>query len=304
MGKPIRFMKNQGRDIEGAMTIKETFEKKKPAISFEIFPPKRDTTLANIDETLEILSALHPDFISVTFGAGGSSTNNKTIAIAKKIKNTYGITPIVHMTCLNYTKNEILSFLEELKQDDIHNVLALRGDKNPQFEPKKEFNYATDLVKFIRENGEFEISGACYPECHPDSKTVVDDLIHLREKVDAGATHLISQLFFDNELFYEFEEKARIAGIKVPIEAGIMPVINKAQIERMVSICGASLPEKFRCILDKYENNKEALFDVGIIYAVNQIVDLIAHGVDGIHIYTMNNPIVAKRIYDEIKNLI
>jgi methylenetetrahydrofolate reductase (NADPH) len=286
------------------MTIKSTFENKKPVISFEIFPPKRDTTLSSIDETLEILSTLHPDFISVTFGAGGSSTNNKTIEIAKKIKNKYGLTPIVHLTCMNYTKEEIRSFLEELKKDDIHNIMALRGDKSPKFEPKNEFNYATDLVKFINENGEFEVSAACYPECHPDSKNVVDDLLHLREKVDAGAIHLISQLFFDNELFYEFEKKARIAGIKVPIEAGIMPVINKKQIERMVTLCGASLPEKFRCTLDKYENNKEALFDVGIIYAVNQVADLIAHGVDGIHIYTMNNPIVAKRIYDEIKNLI
>jgi methylenetetrahydrofolate reductase (NADPH) len=286
------------------MTINETFKKKKPVISFEIFPPKRDTTLANIDETLNILSTLHPDFISVTFGAGGSSTNNKTIAIARKIKDTYGITPIVHMTCMNYTKKEMLSFLQELKQDDIHNILALRGDHNPKFEPKKEFNYASDLVAFIRENGDFEVSGACYPECHPDSENIVDDLKYLRKKVDAGATHLISQLFFDNELFYEFEEKARIAGIEVPIEAGIMPVINKAQIERMVSMCGASLPEKFQCILDKYEDNKDALFDVGIIYAVNQIADLIAHGVDGIHIYTMNNPIVAKRICEEIKNLI
>lgn len=286
------------------MKIENKVKNKKPIISFEIFPPKRETTLSNIDETLNILSALNPDFISVTFGAGGSSTNNKTIEIAKTIKNKYGITPIVHLTCLNYTKEEIRSFLEELKKNDLHNILALRGDKNPDVEPKKEFNHASDLVKFICEYGGFEVSGACYPEGHPESKNMIEELANLRKKVDAGATHLISQLFFDNDLFYDFVEKARIAGIKVPIEAGIMPVINKAQIERMVSLCGASLPEKFRCILDKYEDNKDALFDVGIIYAVNQIADLIAHGVDGIHIYTMNNPIVAKRIHDEIKNLI
>lgn len=286
------------------MTIKETFKKKKPVISFEIFPPKRETTLAGIDETLKILSTLNPDFISVTFGAGGTSVNNKTIEIAKKIKDDYGITPIVHLTCLNYTKNEIKEFLDEIKKDDLHNIMALRGDVNPKIKPKDDFHYATDLVRFINEESEMEISAACYPETHPDSENMIDEMRHLKEKVDAGASHLISQLFFDNEMFYSFEEKARIAGIDVPIEAGIMPVINKAQIERMVTLCGASLPEKFRCILDKYEDDKEALFDVGIIYAVNQIADLIAHGVDGIHIYTMNNPVVAKRICDEIKNLI
>jgi methylenetetrahydrofolate reductase (NADPH) len=286
------------------MTIKETFEQKKPVISFEIFPPKRETTLAGIDETLQILSTLNPDFISVTFGAGGTSVNNKTIEIAKKIKDDYGITPIVHLTCLNYTKNEIKEFIDEIKKDDLHNIMALRGDVNPKIEPKDDFHYATDLVRFINEESEMEISAACYPETHPDSENMIDEMRHLKEKVDAGASHLISQLFFDNEMFYSFEEKARIAGIDVPIEAGIMPVINKAQIERMVTLCGASLPEKFRCILDKYEDDKEALFDVGIIYAVNQIADLIAHGVDGIHIYTMNNPVVAKRICDEIKNLI
>lgn len=286
------------------MTIKETFKQKKPVISFEIFPPKRDTTLAGIDETLKILSTLNPDFISVTFGAGGTSVNNKTIEIAKKIKQEHGITPIVHLTCLNYTKVEIKEFLEATSKEDIHNIMALRGDINPNVEPKDEFHHASDLVKFISEESDMEISAACYPECHPDSENMIDEIRHLKEKVDAGATHLISQLFFDNELFYEFEEKARIAGIEVPIEAGIMPVINKAQIERIVNLCGASLPEKFRCILDKYEDNKEALFDIGIIYAVNQIADLIAHGVDGIHIYTMNNPVVAKRICDEIKNLI
>ncbi len=286
------------------MKMKDVFEKKKPVISFEIFPPKRETTLSKIDETLEILSTLNPDFISVTFGAGGSSTNNQTIEIAKKIKDQYGITPIVHMTCLNYSKAEIKSFLQELKADDLHHILALRGDKNPNYETKDDFHHASDLVQFIKENGNFEISGACYPEGHTEAQNMIDEFRYLRQKVDAGAEHLISQLFFDNELFYDFVEKARIAGIQVPIEAGIMPVINKAQIERMVSLCGASLPEKFQCVLEKYEDNPEALFDVGIIYAVNQIADLIAHGVDGIHIYTMNNPVVAKRICEEIKNLI
>jgi len=286
------------------MKIETIFQKKKPVISFEIFPPKREAALTSIDETLKVLSKLNPDFISVTFGAGGSVTGSMTVALAKKIKNEYGITPIVHLTCLNYTKAEILSILQELKENDIQNILALRGDKSPTYEEKNEFKHATDLVEFIRENGNFSISGALYPERHLESKNVIDDITHLKEKVDMGASHLISQLFFDNDLYYKFMEKARIAGIKVPIEAGIMPVINKAQIERMVTLCGASLPEKFQRILQKFEHNKEALFDAGMVYAVNQIVDLIAHDVDGIHIYTMNNPLVAKKICDGIEHLI
>lgn len=286
------------------MKVESIFREKRPVISFEIFPPKRDTELKNIDGTLEILSRLNPDFISVTFGAGGSATNNKTIALAKKIKNQYGITPIVHLTCLNYSKSEIDEILSELNQNGIENVLALRGDRNPDIETKKEFHYATDLVKYIKAHGNFDVSGACYPEGHLEAENMVADIHHLREKVDAGASHLISQLFFDNNMFYSFQEKAKLAGINVPIEAGIMPVINKAQIERMVNLCGASLPEKFRRIMDKYENDKEALFDAGMAYAVNQIVDLLAHDVDGIHIYTMNNTRVAEEICKRIEHLI
>lgn len=286
------------------MKVESIFQEKRPVISFEIFPPKRDTELKNIDGTLEILSRLNPDFISVTFGAGGSATNNKTVALAKKIKDEYGITPIVHLTCLNYSKSEIDEILSELNKNGIENILALRGDRNPDIEPKKEFHYATDLVKYIKSHGDFDVSGACYPEGHLEAESMIADIHHLREKVDAGASHLISQLFFDNNAFYSFQEKAKLAGINVPIEAGIMPVINKAQIERMVNLCGASLPEKFRRIMDKYENDKEALFDAGMAYAVNQIVDLLAHDVDGIHIYTMNNTKVAEEICKRIEHLI
>lgn len=286
------------------MRIEDKFNNKKPVISFEIFPPKRDTTLKSIDETLEILSSLNPDFISVTFGAGGSSTNNKTIELAKKIKNEYNIEPLVHLTCLNYSKSEITYILDELRSNNINNILALRGDRNPNIEPKKEFHYACDLVEYIKENTDISVSGACYPECHLESKNRIEDIHYLKNKVDKGVSTLISQLFFDNNIFYSFLENTKLAGINVPIEAGIMPVINKAQIERMVSLCGATLPDKFKCILNKYADNNEALFDAGMAYAINQIVDLLAHNVDGIHIYTMNNPKVAKRISDGIKNLI
>ena len=286
------------------MKIESKFQKKKPVLSFEIFPPKRDKAIQNIDETLAILSELNPDFISVTFGAGGSHTDNQTVELAKRIKQQYGIDPLVHLTCLNSSKFEICELLEELKEAEIDSILALRGDKNPAVEEKQDFRYASDLVKFIRQYGDFSISGACYPECHTESKNKIEDIAYLKEKVDSGVQHLISQLFFDNNAFYSFQEHIQIAGMHVPVEAGIMPVINKAQIERMVTLCGASLPEKFSRVMLKYEDNKEALFDAGMAYAINQIVDLLAHDVDGIHIYTMNNPIVAKRICDGIKNLI
>lgn len=286
------------------MKINTLFEKKKPVISFEIFPPKRDTTIKSIDKTLEILSELKPDFISVTFGAGGSLTNNLTIEIADKIKNKYHIEPLVHLTCINHTKEEINTILMKLHDIGIMNILALRGDRNPDIKPKEDFTYASDLIKFINSYKDFSVSGACYPEGHIETPDIVTDIKNLKKKVESGASHLISQLFFDNNIFYSFREKLKIADINVPVEAGIMPVVNKAQIERMVSLCGASLPDKFIRIMNKYENNKEALFDAGMIYAVNQIVDLLANDVDGIHIYTMNNPIVAERICGSIKNLV
>lgn len=276
----------------------------KPVLSFEIFPPKKEAALQNIDETLSMLCDLKPDFISVTFGAGGSTVDNKTVEIAKKIKGEYGIEPLVHLTCLHYGKKEIEEILKQLEDAGIENVLALRGDVNPDIPVKDDFKYANELVEFIKSKGNFSVSGACYPETHLEAPDAITDIRNLKRKVDAGAEHLVSQLFFDNEVFYQFYEKTRIAGISAPVDAGVMPVTNRAQIERMVNMCGASLPPKFQRVLQKYENNKEALFDAGMAYTINQIVDLIAHEVDGVHIYTMNNPVVAKRICDGIRNLV
>ena len=290
------------------MRVTEIFEAKKregkPVLSFEIFPPKKEEALKNIDATLERLCDLHPDFISVTFGAGGSAVDNQTVELAKKIKNRYGVEPIVHLTCLHYNKKEISTILDQLKENDIENVLALRGDVNPKVPMKHDFKYADELTAYIKAYGDFHISGACYPETHLEAPDAITDIRNLKKKVDAGVTHLVSQLFFDNDAFYRFYEKTRIAGIDVPVEAGIMPVTNRAQIERMVNICGACLPQKFERILHKYDKDKEALFDAGMAYAINQIVDLISNDVDGIHIFTMNNPRVAGRICDGIKNLI
>lgn len=290
------------------MKIPAIFEAKKmenkPVLSFEIFPPKKEAALQNIDETLSMLCDLKPDFISVTFGAGGSTVDNKTVEIAKKIKGEYGIEPLVHLTCLHYGKKEIEEILKQLEDAGIENVLALRGDVNPDIPVKDDFKYANELVEFIKSNGNFSVSGACYPETHLEAPDAITDIRNLKRKADAGAEHLVSQLFFDNEVFYQFYEKTRIAGISAPVDAGVMPVTNRAQIERMVNMCGASLPPKFQRVLQKYENNKEALFDAGMAYTINQIVDLIAHEVDGVHIYTMNNPVVAKRICDGIRNLV
>lgn len=293
-----------GRKDAMHMKIETIFKKKKPVLSFEIFPPKKEAALKNIDETLQALSELQPDFISVTFGAGGSATNNQTVELAKKIKHQYHIEPLVHLTCINYNKEEICRILKELQVAEIQNILALRGDINPNVERKYDFLYASDLVSFIKEYGDFGVSGACYPETHVEALNEQDDILNLKKKTDNGASHLITQLFFDNQLFYQYQDKVRTAGINVPIEAGIMPVVNKAQIEKMVSLCGASIPGKFSKMMQKYEYNKEALFDAGIAYAINQIVDLLAHDVDGIHIFTMNNPILAKRICEGIRTLI
>lgn len=286
------------------MQIASLFKEKKTVLSFEVFPPKKTSPIDTIYKTLDELKGLNPDFISVTYGAGGNAADTSTCEIASAIKNKYHITPLAHLTCVNYTKAEIGKILDLLEQNGIENIMALRGDINPSIEPKHELRYASELITMIKARGGFHVSAACYPEGHIESENMVNDILNLKKKVDAGAEHLISQLFFDNSYFYSFLEKARIAGITVPIEAGIMPVVNKAQIERMVTLCGASLPPKFAKMLQRFEHSQEALRDAGIAYAVDQIVDLIAHGVDGIHLYTMNNAYIARRISESISGLI
>lgn len=284
------------------MSIKDLFSQK-TVFSFEVFPPKKTSSIDVIYDTLDQLQDLKPDFISVTFSAGGSSNNALACDIASKIKES-GVTPVMHLPCINYTKEEIRATVEELKRRGIENVLALRGDINPNIPPKSDFRYASDLIAYLKTLGHFDIAGACYPECHPDCDSIEQDIENLKKKVDAGAEHLITQLFFDNDSFYSFQEKVAAAGINVPIEAGIMPVVNKNQIERMVTTCGASLPRKFVKIMQRYEHNPEALRDAGIAYAINQIVDLAASGVDGIHLYTMNNAYVARKISEAVSGII
>ena len=284
------------------MRTAELFEQK-PVFSLEVFPPKPDADESVIYDTLEQLSDIHPDFISVTYGAGGGKNGTKTIQIASDIQNRYGVESVAHLPCISLTKPQAKEILDRMQECGIENVLALRGDITGDAAPG-DFLHASDLISFIRERYDFNIIAACYPEVHPESSSAVDDLKWLRYKVECGADHLITQLFLDNDYFYAFREKARIAGIDAPIEAGIMPVTNKRQIERMVKLCGVELPKKFVRVLEKYEHNEEALRDAGIAYAIDQITDLIADGVDGIHLYTMNNPLVAHRIYDAVQSLI
>ncbi len=285
------------------MRIADKFKQGKTIFSFEVFPPKKTSPVETILNAIEQMKKLSPDYFSVTYGAGGSNPG-KTLEIASKIKNEYKIEALAHLTCINSSKEDIDRVLEDFQKENIENILALRGDIVPDIEPKTDFRYASELCEYIKTKGDFNLAGACYPEVHVDAENQVEDIINLKKKVENGAEFLISQLFFDNSAFYKFYEKTKIAGINIPIEAGIMPVTNKNQIERMVSMCGASLPVKFSKIMQKYENNPEALRDAGIAYAIEQIVDLIANDVDGIHLYTMNNPYVATKIKGAINNLL
>lgn len=286
------------------MRINELFNNKELVFSFEIFPPKSTSSVNTIYKTLEELKDLTPDFISVTYGAGGSLKNNRTIELSSLVKEKYGVEAVAHLTCINSTKSEIDYILDDLKANGIENILALRGDMPEGVTLKGDFKYAYELISHIKERGDFNIAAACYPEGHIRGRDIKEDMIHLKLKEESGATHFISQLFFDNNYFYNFLEEKEKLNIKSSVEAGIMPVTNKAQIERITSLCGAKVPEKFIKIMNKYEYDKEALRDAGIAYAVEQIVDLVSSGVQGIHLYTMNNPYVARKISESITSII
>lgn len=286
------------------MRISSLFGQAKPVFSFEVFPPKPTSPVTTIYETLEKIADLSPAYISVTYGAGGNPADHSTFDIACLIKEKYGIEPLPHITCITSTREEIDTRLKMYRDAGIENVFALRGDENPAVPAKNDFRYASELVTFMRAAYDFNITAACYPEGHIAAPSPERDIRYLRQKVDAGADHLISQLFFDNEHFFDFLERCRASGITVPIEAGIMPVVNVKQIQKMVTLCGASLPRKFSRMMQRYEDDPEALRDAGIAYATDQIVELLAAGVDGIHLYTMNKPDIARRITENISGLI
>lgn len=272
--------------------------------SFEIFPPRRDESIKNLDVILEELKALNPNFISVTFGAGGSVNSKHTLEVANLVQNTHKIPSIVHLPCIHLSQERALEILKECKEKKLYNILALRGDVVKGIEKSKDFSYASDLINLIKKQGEFKIYAACYPEKHNEAKSLIEDIEHLKIKVGCGVDKLITQMFYDNEDFYTFRQNCALAGIETPIYAGIMPITNKRQVLKISQLCGAKIPPKFMRILEKYEDNPRALEDAGIAYAIDQIVDLIASGVSGIHLYTMNKSKAAKRIYEATSYLL
>ena len=284
------------------MRIASILNEKEITLSCEVFPPKHFDGIAQASAVAQEIAGLHPSFMSVTYGAAGS-TPGHTIAVAKAVAET-GVTPLCHLTCVQSTREHVQHVLADMKTAGMENVLALRGDRNPDLTEKDDFKHASDLISYLKPKGDFCFLGACYPECHPESANKIEEIRHLKEKVNAGAEVLLSQLFFDNTQFYRFVEDCRIADINVPIVPGIMPVINAAQIKRMITMCGASFPERFQKIIHKFEDNKAALFDAGMSYALSQIIDLLANDTDGIHLYTMNNPVVARRICEGIQHII
>ena len=286
------------------MKIKKLFAEKKVVFSLEVFPPRNDVPIEDIYQTLDELQGINPDYISVTYGAGGGVNKNRTVEISSLLKEKYSIESLAHLTCINSTRETLNQILANLKTKNIENILALRGDHPDHGKEIGDYTYAYQLVDHIKQKGDFGIAAACYPEGHLESDSLEEDLIHLKQKVNHGVDYLITQMFFENELFYKFREKTAAKGIDVPIEAGIMPVINKRQVSRIIELSDSYLPKKFTKILDKYGDNDDALRDAGIAYAVEQIVDLIASDVDGIHLYTMNNPYVAKKIKNAVGSLI
>lgn len=274
---------------------------KRPTVSFEIFPPKKETgNLESIYDTIAELSALNPDFISVTYGAGGSTTDY-TVEIASAIKNRYNTEAVAHLSCIDATPEGLCAVIDRLKDAGIENILALRGDYPQGYDVEtapKHFQYACQLDAFIKEHygDTFCLSGACYPEVHQDAASLEADLQAMKAKVDAGATYLITQIFFDNRYYYRLVREARNLGITVPILAGIMPVINGKQLLRIAKMSGCTIPYELSAMIERFNGHQEAMQEVGVNFATSQIVDLVANGVDGIHLYTMNRAYVAKDI--------
>ncbi|MGT2950374.1 methylenetetrahydrofolate reductase [NAD(P)H] [Streptococcus cuniculi] len=276
-----------------------------PSLSFEVFPPNPTAGNEKILSALRDMQDLAPHFISVTASNNKFNIEETTVRLADYIHNDLAIPSIAHLPAIYLNKEQVFNILTALDQIGVHKILALRGDILPDVAPQTDFRYATDLISFIKDEApHFDIIGACYPEKHPDSPNQVSDIKHLKKKVDAGCSSLVTQLFFDNDVFYDFQEKCQLADIEVPILAGIMPIINRNQALRLLNTCeNIRLPRKFRAILDKYEHDPESLRAAGLAYAIDQIVDLVTQDVAGIHLYTMNNPQVAKHIHQATYSL-
>ena len=286
------------------MKITEIINRGKPTVSFEVFPPKTSDSFDSVKKASEEIATLNPAFMSVTYGAGGG-TSEYTLQIAQNLQNK-GITALAHLTCVNSTKEEVQMRLKKLQEGGIENVLALRGDITPENKSREKWDYhfANELVAQIKKEYDFCVGGACYPEGHPESSTQAQDIENLKRKVEAGCDFLTTQMFFDNNILYNFLYKLRDKGVDVPVVAGIMPVTNGKQIKRTCALCGSVLPPRFKAIVDKYGDNPEAMKQAGIIYATEQIIDLFANGINLVHIYSMNKFDVAKKICDNISEII
>lgn len=286
------------------MKISQILKENKVTVSFEVFPPKEWDKIESTKAVVAEMVKSRPAFMSVTYGAAGTRTGFTT-EIAQAI-NESGVPALSHLTCLTSTKDKIDSVLDEWKKDGIENILALRGDipQGFEFPDTQHFRHAYELVNTIREKGGFCIGGACYPEVHPESANKVEDIQHLKEKVDCGLDFLTTQMFFDNSVFLNFKENCLIKGIDIPIIAGIMPITNANQIKRSVELSGCRFPEKFRKIVERFGDNPAAMKQAGIIYATEQIIDLMANGQNNIHIYTMNKPDVAAAIMNGLSEII
>lgn len=290
------------------MKITEILKGDKPSLSFEVFPPKTTTAYDSVKAATERIAELRPSFMSVTYGAGGG-TSKYTIDIAKNIAERHDVPSLAHLTCVSSNKQTVKSMIEHLNDAGIRNVMALRGDipADMQNADRNDWTYhhAIDLVREIKESGvDFCIGGACYPEIHPESTNQVEDIKHLREKVDAGCEFLTTQMFFDNNLLYNFLYKIREAGITVPVIPGIMPITNANQLERAIKLSGSFIPQRFKTLVDRFGSDPRAMQQAGIAYATDQIIDLYANGINGVHVYSMNKPEIAEKIQDNISSII
>ena len=290
------------------MKIIDILNSKKLSLSFEVFPPKTETNFESVKFATEEIAKLKPSFMSVTYGAGGG-TSKYTLEIAKNIKERYNVPTLAHLTCVSSSRETIRNKIEEIKEAGIQNVMALRGDIPRELENSDrsdwDYKYAVELIHELKEsNADFCIGGACYPEIHPESVNQKEDIRHLKEKVDAGCDFLTTQMFFDNNLLYNFLYKIRESGITVPIIPGIMPITNANQVERAMKLSGSFMPQRFKCLVDKFGTDNEAMKQAGIAYATDQIIDLFANGITNVHVYSMNKPDVAEKIQSNVSQIL
>ena len=290
------------------MKISELLKAKKLTLSFEVFPPKTDSNFDSVKHATEEIAKLSPLFMSVTYGAGGG-TSKYTLEISKNIKERYGVPTLAHLTCVSSTRETVREKIEAIRSAGIENVMALRGDLTPELQSGDRSNwayrYAIDLIRELKEmDGDFCIGGACYPEIHPESRNQEEDIAFLAEKVEAGLSFLTTQMFFDNNLLYNFLYKIRERGITVPVVPGIMPITNGNQIDRAIKLSGSFMPQRFKSLVDKFGSNPAAMKQAGIAYATDQIIDLYANGITNVHVYTMNKPEVAEAIKSNLSDIL